>query len=230
VFLTVPTHNPHPELVAARKSCRICMARGQGGIVPGAQFDFDPNVVSYWSQWLGHPNPHILVVGQDFGDVRYFERYRGVDQAENPTNNMLYKLLRHAGLNPRYPPNADTETRVFLTNSILCLKQPPMSAPILRRWVKSCAINHLRPLVKKLSPPIVVAMGRHGWRAICDAVEITNAPQTIGEAAGGKWDIDGVEVFAVGHCGPLGLANRPEPMQFNDWARIGQALKRVIQT
>jgi hypothetical protein len=73
-------------------------------------------------------------------------------------------------------------------------------------------------------------MGRHGWRATCDALEITNAPQTIREAAGGKWDIDGIEVFAVGHCGPLGLVNRPEPMQFNDWARIGQALKRVIQT
>jgi uracil-DNA glycosylase len=104
-----------------------------------------------------------------------------------------------------------------------------MNAPILDWWVKTCATNHLRPLVERLKPPIVVAMGGHAWRATCVALEIVGVPQKIGDAAGGEWDVRGIKVFAVGHCGPLGLANRAWKKQPDDWARIGDALKRPIQ-
>jgi hypothetical protein len=72
-------------------------------------------------------------------------------------------------------------------------------------------------------------MGRHAWRATCIALEIRNAPQAIGKVAGAEWDADGIKVFAVGHCGPLGLKNRRLPTQENDWARIGDALRRIVQ-
>jgi uracil-DNA glycosylase len=229
--LVTDARNQFPDLVAARKSCRLCIDRNPDRIVAGAEFDFDPDVVSYWSQWLGHPNPHILIVGQDFADVEYFKSYRGFDEPDNSTNNKLYELLSHAGLaNIGSPPHADTNTRVFLTNSILCLKRPPMNAPILDWWVKTCATNHLRPLVERLKPPIVVAMGVRAWQATCLALEIVGVPQKIGDAAGGEWDVRGIKVFAVGHCGPLGLANRAWKKQLDDWARIGDALKRLIQT
>lgn len=196
--------NQFLDLVVARKSCRLCVDRNPDRIVAGSEFDFDPDVVSYWSQWLGHPNPHILIVGQDFADIEYFKRYRGFDEPDNATNNKLYELLSHAGLTDiGFPPHADTNTRVFLTNSILCLKRPPMNAPILDWWVKACAVNHLRPLVKSLKAPIVVAMGSHAWRATCYALEIDRVPQKIKEAAGGEWDVRGIKVFAVGHCSPL---------------------------
>jgi hypothetical protein len=180
---------------------------------------------------LGHPNPHILIVGQDFADAEYFKRYRGRDEPDNSTNNKLHELLSHAGLTGvGNPPHADTNTRVFLTNSILCLKRPPMNTKILPSWVTACAINHLRPLVERLKPPIVVAMGAHAWRATCVALQIHGVPQKIGDAAGGDWDVRGIKVFAVGHCGPLGLANRAWEKQLDDWARIGDELKRLIQT
>jgi hypothetical protein len=54
------------------------MDRNPGKIHAGATFDFDPDVISYWSQWLGHPHPQILIVGQDFGDIEYFNKYRGL--------------------------------------------------------------------------------------------------------------------------------------------------------
>ena len=220
--------NQLSDLVAARKSCRLCINRNPDKIIAGAEFDFDPDVVSYWSQWLGHPNPHILIVGQDFADVEYFKRYRGFDEPDNSTNNNVHKLLSHAGLTDiGYPPRADTNTRVFLTNSILCLKRPPMNSEVKDWWVKSCAINHLRPLVERLKPPIVVAMGGHAWRAVCVALEINGVPRTITDAAGGEWEVRGIKVFAVGHCGPLGLANRAWKKHLDDWAGIGDALKRL---
>jgi uracil-DNA glycosylase len=214
------------ELVATRKSCRICLDRYPGKIHSGATFDFDPNVISYWSQWLGHPEPQILIVGQDFGDKDYFEKFRGADDPENETNDYLYKLLMHAGLTPTKPPQADRKTRVFLTNSILCLKEPPMNSKLRNPWVRACAINHLRPLAHQLSPPIIVAMGGPAWLAARIAFEIEKAPEKISAAAGGMWPTrTNGHVFAVGHCGRLGQGNRPWYKQLEDWARIGDALR-----
>lgn len=207
------------------------MERNSGKIHSGASFDFDPYVVSYWSQWLGHPRPQILVIGQDFGDVGYFERNRGADEDGNDTNENLFKLLEHIGLKPRKPPQEDRETRVFLTNSILCLKEPPMNSKVRRPWVYSCAITHLRPLIQKLAPPVIVGMGGPGWLAARLALAIEDAPEKITVAAGGMWTTKtGIQVFAVGHCGPLGIANRSWRKQLEDWSRVGEARRQVAES
>ena len=78
-------------LIAARKACRICVERSPGKIRSCAEFDFDPDVVSHWEQWLGHRSPKLLVVGQDFGNVGYFVRCRGRDEPNNKTNENLYQ-------------------------------------------------------------------------------------------------------------------------------------------
>ena len=230
--MTSLSDGPRPdlsELVSARKSCRICQDRDPGKIHAGASFEFDPNVISYWSQWLGHARPQILVVGQDFGDKDYFEKFRGADDPNNETNANLYKLLVHIGLSPSMPPKEDRKTRVFLTNSILCLKEPPMKAPLRDPWVRACALHHLRLLAQKLNPPIVVAMGRQAWLAAQIAFEIKAAPEKISDAAGGMWSTrTGVRVFAVGHCSGLGIRNRPWLQQLEDWTRIGDALKQLL--
>jgi uracil-DNA glycosylase len=217
------------ELTSARKSCRICLDRDPGKIHAGAFFDFDPDVISYWSQWLGHPSPQLLIVGQDFGDLDYFKKFRGLDDPHNKTNENLCELLWHAGLTPSKPPLADRITRIFLTNSILCLKEPPMNSPLRETWVRACAINHLRPLIERLRPPIVVAMGGPAWQATQFALEIKNAPKRICAAAGGTWTTRmGTRIFAVGHCSGLGVRNRPWQMQLEDWSRIGDAVRQIL--
>ena len=188
------------DLVIARKKCRICIDRNPGEIHAGSAFEFDPNVVSYWAQWLGHPQPNILIVGQDFGDIEYFKSNRGRDNPEHmETNDNLRKLLQHIGLFPTIPPCEDTQTRVFLTNSILCLKVPPMNRKLRTPWVRSCADAHLRPLISKLNPPIIVAMGGPGWLAVKHALDIKGASSKIGEAAGTVWTTTtGIKVFYNG--------------------------------
>jgi hypothetical protein len=209
-------------LVAARKACRICVERSPGKLRSCAEFDFDPAVVSHWEQWLGHRNPKLLVVGQDFGNVGYFVRNRGRDEPHNPTNENLYRLLREAGLPVKHPAERDTEAPVFLTNSILCLKEGAMNSAILASWVNTCTEQHLRPLVGLLKPPIVVGMGNAGWRAVRHVFGFDNAPRLISQAAGCSWIAeDRTRVFAVGHCGPLGVINRRWPQQLADWRRIG---------
>jgi len=212
-------------LIAARKSCRICMERRPGKIRSCAEFAFDPDVVSHWEQWLGHRQPKLLVVGQDFGNVGYFVRCRGRDEPNNKTNENLYRLLTAAGIAVKHPSQRDCGARVFLTNSILCIKEGAMNEPILSSWVDACSDQHLRPLVAFLKPPVVVGMGNAGWRAVRRTFALHHSPRLISRAAGSDWVAENqTRVFAVGHCGPLGIINRPWPQQLLDWRRIGAAV------
>jgi uracil-DNA glycosylase len=190
-------------------------------LVNGADFPFDPPVVSYWSQWLGNPKPAILIVGQDFSNVAYFQANGGRDDPENKTNANLHSLLAQAGIQTGAPPLPDRRAPVFLTNSILCLKVGSMNEQIKDRWVRNCSTNHLLPLVRQLSPKIVVGMGKHGWSSIRQALHLTGTPDGIKQAAGGSWNANGLLVFAVGHCSGLGLVNRPMRQQIMDWRKIG---------
>jgi hypothetical protein len=100
-------------LVEARKACRICVERSPGRVRSCAEFSFDPEVASHWEQWLGHREPKIIVVGQDFGNVEYFVRHRGRDDPRNKTNENLRELLAAAGINVTNPPDPDREAPVF---------------------------------------------------------------------------------------------------------------------
>jgi len=215
----------YATLVAARKACRICVDASPGRLRCCAEFDYDPDVVSLWELWLGHQRPKLLVVAQDFGNVDYFVRNRGRDARDNKTNVSLHRLLAAAGIEAGTPPAADPATPVFLTNSILCLKEGPMNRPIRSSWIKTCTERHLRPLVRWLKPPVVVGMGNCGWQAVRQAFGLAHAPRRISAAAGSAWTAAAqTRIFAVGHCGPLGVINRPWPQQIVDWRRIGEAL------
>jgi hypothetical protein len=218
----VPEVQDFEALIAARKACRICIGRSPGKIRSCAEFDFDPDVVSHWELWLGHRSPKLLVVGQDFGNVGYFVRNRGRDEPHNKTNENLHRLLIEAGIDVKHPSQRDLEAPVFLTNSILCIKEGAMNGPILSSWVNTCTEKHLLPLIRYLKPPIVVGMGNAGWRAVRRAFALHLAPRSISRAAGSYWIAeDCTRVFAVGHCGPLGIINRPWAQQLADWRRIG---------
>ena len=215
-------------LVAARKGCRVCVERSPGKIRSCAEFDYDPDVVSHWELWLGHKHPKLLVVGQDFGNVDYFVRNHGRDDPNNKTNENLWKLLGHAGIGAKHPRELDMEAPVFLTNAVLCLKEGKMAEPVRARWVTACADRHLLPLLQWLKPPVVVGMGNYGWRAVRRAFALQALPRPISAAAGGCWTTeDQTRIFAVGHCSPLGLINRPWPQQVADWRRVGAAVASI---
>jgi uracil-DNA glycosylase len=219
----------YDALVAARKACRICVERSPGKIRSCAEFDFDPDVVSHWEAWIGHKRPKLLAVGQDFGNVGYFVRNRGRDDPNNKTNDNLRRLLREAGFDVTNASERDRTTPVFLTNSILCVKEGPMDGAIRSSWVDACAERHLRPLVRYLKPPVVVGMGSCGWRAVRRVCALDQAPGRISQAAGSAWILpDETRVFAVGHPGPQGLTNRPWTQQLADWRRIGEAVSAVL--
>jgi uracil-DNA glycosylase len=214
-------------LIKARQGCRLCMDSHPGLIRNGSEFDFDPPVMSHWSQWLGDLQPKILIVGQDFGDIRYFQRFRGLDDPHSQTNSNLYGLLMEAGFHPKPPPVEDTSSGIFLTNSLLCFKTSEgMSGAIKSRWSRSCTLTHLLPLINLLKPKVIVALGGPAWVSLRDLFGLKSTPKNIMSAAGGHWTVGAAEIFAVGHCGGLGMRNRRKSTQIEDWQRIGSFVAR----
>ena len=182
-------------------------------------------MVSHWSQWLGDKEPELLVIGQDFANVEYFESHSGRDDPKNKTNENPRRSLQVAGFSVGQPPARDNTGKVYLANAILCMKVGRMNASIKARWIDGCTQNHLLPLASYLGAPFVVGMGTAGWRAARKMFRLSYAPRLICVAAGTTWHgAAGRGVFAVGHCGSLGIANRSWSQQVIDWQRIGDAV------
>ncbi len=213
-------------LIAARKACRICVERSPGKIRSCAEFDFDPDVVSHWEQWLGHRNPKLLVVGQDFGNVGYFVRCRGRDEPNNKTNENLYRLLTAAGLSVRHPSQRDVFAPGF-SDQLHFVHQRRRnefahSVELGGRLLRAAsAAAHFISRSRRSSSAWGMPDG-----ARCDGYSRCRMRRRqISRAAGSDWfGGDDTRVFAVGHCGPLGLINRPWPQQLSDWRRIGMAV------
>lgn len=212
-------------LIEARQQCRLCINSHPGEIRNGSEFSFDPRVVSHWSQWLGDLRPKLMIVGQDFGNLDYFERFSGLDDPASTTNANLYRLLIEAGLHPTPPPMHDQTSGVFLTNSLLCFKTGKgMSDSVRTSWSRTCTQTHLLPLVNLLKPRVLVALGGPSWKSVRPLFGLKSSPETIMKAAGQHWSSSEIEIFAVVHCGGLGLRNRSWKFQVEDWQRIGKFL------
>ncbi len=138
----------------------------------------------------------------------------------------IARLALRRSNSARHENRPDPNPPIFLINSILCIKEGAMNAAIRASWVDACTQRHLRPLIGYLRPAAVVGMGNQGWRAVLQVFRLVRAPRRISLAAGSCWSAaDGTWVFAVGHCSPLGIINRPWSQQIADWRRIGEVIR-----
>src|SRR5713101_1760328 len=99
----------YAALVRDRKACRLCSPQ----LTNPSAFEegrYDSGHIGPWSRWQGNLNAPLLVVGQDWGDTRYFKRVRGWEKPGNPTNVTLVKLLASIGIS--VPPPAASPTDV----------------------------------------------------------------------------------------------------------------------
>jgi DNA polymerase len=107
-------------LVTERKACRSCT--GLRNPAEPALRQFDSSEIGPWSRLHGDLDAQLMIVGQDWGDVKYYTDNKGLDKLTNPTMRNLEKLLHHIGVNVRLTTYADQGHGVFLTNAVVCLK------------------------------------------------------------------------------------------------------------
>jgi DNA polymerase len=215
----------YAALVRARQSCRACPGLVNPAACDGGIHDSDQ--IGPWSLWQGNLKAALVIVGQDWGDARYFIQNAGRESQHNPTNETLRHLLGSIGIEIAGPTAADTGGGpVFLTNAILCLKEGGMQGKVRADWFTNCGTRFLRPTIDLIGPKVVVTLGERAYRATTAAYGVPRfAFREAVESPDGFYLTDGVRYFPTYHCG-AGCVNRNRGMevQLRDWARVGRAM------
>jgi DNA polymerase len=223
-------HDEYAALVARRKACRACVGLTNPSALDAGVFDSDQ--IGPWSRWQGSLSAELMIVGQDWGDTRYFRKYQGWDYERNPTNLTLISLLESVGITIAAPPSGADHPSVFLTNAVLCLKEDGLQGPVTPQWFANCS-SFLRRQVEIVGPKVLVSLGNKALQSVRGAFGLP--PKTLAAAVR---DLDGdvlplgsagnTRLFAVYHCGRRVLnTHRPLKSQLADWARVRRALRDV---
>lgn len=220
----------YERLVQGRKTCRACQSTG---LTNPATVDYDRHEIGPWTIWCGDLDANIMVVGQDWGDVKSFRDQEGLDSAKSPTNQMLRCLLRSVGFTIGQPPLEDKpelpskKSGVYLTNAVLCLKNDGVQATVKPDWVKNCAPRFLKEQVLIVMPKVVVTLGEHAYRAMRLAFDLQTTE--FRTAVNQRRPISFGEnqyLVPVYHCGPRILnTHRKGAVQFEDWRTVLKALE-----
>jgi uracil-DNA glycosylase len=213
------------RLVTRRKQCGQRDGLANASVIRNGSLDAEE--IGPWTRWLGDLNARVLVVGQDWGDQKAFERQGGLDLPTSATNPMLRRLLASIGVDVPDVGVAAAPAGVFLTNAALCLKEQGCQGPVRYEWFETCGQSFLGPQIDLVQPKVVVCLGERAYRAVVSAYQLTAADSFRGSVEGpGVTLPNGSIMFAVYHCGRRILnTHRNADAQFRDWRRIAMALR-----
>jgi DNA polymerase len=215
----------YAALVAARKSCRSCPELLNPAACDGGTYD--SNQIGPWTLWQGNLNADLVIVGQDWGDKRYFVANKGHDEPHNPTSDTLRRLLATIGIDIPPPSVCDSGGgTVFMTNAILCLKEGGMQARVRPEWSANCGARFLRPTIDLIAPKVVVTLGEQAYKAVSAVYGLPHvAFRTAVGLPEGFILPTGARYLPMYHCGARILnTHRPLEQQVRDWERVKQAL------
>lgn len=215
----------YAALVEKRKLCHLCKGLTNPSASKLKRFDSDE--IGPWSRLHGDLDAELMIVGQDWGDVDYFVKFKGLDDLKNPTMRNLQKILKHIGLDVSCTSYSEKKRGVFLTNAILCLKRGGLQAKIDPRWVENCGHEFLRHQIEIVRPKVVVGLGASAFQIILDTFEKPSVKlrEAINDPMGCSLG-DEIRLFAAYHCGS-GVVNRTRNLetQCKDWERIRRFLR-----
>ena len=212
----------YAQLVSARHACTHCVGLENPSRV-NSQYDSDQ--IGPWTLWQGNLEAEIMIVGQDWGDVRYFTTNTGHEAPHNPTNEMLRTLLKSIGVTIAPPSLQDNSGGViFLTNAVLCLKQAGLQAAVRPEWFQNCGESFLKPTIDLVAPKVLITLGESAYRTICALYGLPRLK--FREAVTGSFHLnEQISYFPMYHCGRRILnTHRPLDQQRADWARVLPAL------
>ena len=216
-------------LVDARKACRLCSDLGLINASEVRGGELDSAQIGPWSGWLGDLHARVMVVGQDWGDQRAFEKQGGSDSPNSWTNRRLRELLAAAGIDvPEVGPSESSG--VFLTNAVLCLrKELGCQGTGKLEWFQNCGPQFLRPQIELINPQAVVCLGQRAYAAVRSAYQLPPARNWRAAVAGTGVALAGGPIaFAVYHCSQVvSNTHRKKPEQLKDWKRIGMAMAKM---
>ena len=154
----------YERIVAKRKKYELCSA-----LQNPATLGFDSAEIGPWTRWLGDLRAKLMIVGQDWGGIKYYNENKGLDDCTSPeykANRKLKRLLKGIGIDVPSEAKEDGphEVGIFLTNAVLCIKNGSNRAPVKRQYFDNCQ-DFLRHQMEVVSPDVVVTLGAPAYRA-----------------------------------------------------------------
>jgi DNA polymerase len=210
-------------LVSERIECRRCEGLKNPSVVEGGRFD--SSEIGPWSRWQGSLDARLMIVGQDWGDLRYFTGHSGREGAANPTNDTLQDLVRLLGIDVGQPGDQRRSGVAFFANAVLCLKDGGLQSRVRPQWFTNCA-TFLRRQVEIVAPKLLVCLGESSYRGLAAAFAFTPGPfHDVVESDEGIHLPNGTRAFARYHCGRrIQNTHRPLDRQREDWFRLARFL------
>lgn len=202
------------------------------GLLNPSQFapEYDTAIsLNPFDKWQNNLDAEILVVGQDWGDEKYFKDNKGLDRDDNPTCENLRKLIRlRTGIYVGPPSEGNKDSSLFFTNAIVGIKPTThkgMSAPVKASWISHGVENYLRPLIDIIQPKYIVTLGQTSYSAIAHIYGLPKNVKMIDLVKNNPINTpNGIKIFSFFHCGGLGLRNRSKRSQLGDWRKLSDEL------
>lgn len=206
------------KLVKKRKNFKFRDLKNPSEIESG-KYDTEDSI-GPWSLWQGNLDAEILVVGQDWGDVKYYLDNKGMDSDNNPTNKNLIELFKKLNIDIGTPSSPNKSAPVFFTNAILGIKDNGMSSKVKAAWGKECTKEFLEPLIEIIEPKIIITLGTYAFKSVKDLYKLKEEPVLKKLITKNPIEVDDKKIFTFYHCGGLGLANRKLELQKEDWNKL----------
>jgi DNA polymerase len=206
----------YKALVEERKICTLCKdLRNPSDVNP----DYDSDEIGMWSLWQGDLNAKIMVVGQDWSDIKTYNNWKGRDKDTNATNTNLIELLSIIGYNIKSPETSNTKNNgLFFTNAVLCLKKGGMQAEVDDDSYKKCMTTFLKPLIELIKPNLIISLG---YKAYLGVTSLYGVKQQEDMKSAVRTLISlnkDTKLYAVYHCGKKSInMNRHWEDMKKDW-------------
>lgn len=215
----------YQDLVTRRKSHSFLSGLLNPSEIQGGKYDSDH--LGPWSRWQCSLDADVLVVGQDWGDLPYFVRNRGVDDPNEATCRNLRSLALNAGWDLGSPVTPKPQ-RLFFTNAVLGIRAANgKSGAVPDAWIHD-SLPFLQGIIEIVQPKAIVTLGAAAAKACRFALVGTGrsaqvpASSTMGTLhAMGPIRLPGKPLWLpLYHCSPLGLVNRSIALQGEDWRTL----------
>lgn len=221
------------ELVIKRKIYKVELA----GFVNPSQVEsgrYDKGeYFDTWGKWHSNVPADILVIGQDWGDVKYYLKNAGQDSDSNPTCKNLCTLFNEAGVDIGTPNHPKKNVSLHLTNLIPFLRTGKMQGSehinINQKLIHTYALEFLKPLIEVVKPKAIITLGQIPFQGVASIFDLVSYSKEGLLSLVNKSSIrvgPDLMVFPMFHCGSMSInMNRTLNQQKRDWAKLKEFIK-----
>jgi uracil-DNA glycosylase len=135
----------------------------------------EPREADTWALWQNSLKANILLIGQEWGDLKGFKQSHGKSSISSETNRNLIKLFKQIGVDVASPESGIKNNTLFFTNAALCLKivdentkgnkgAQGKTNPI---WYHNCEPLIIR-LIQIIEPRIIIPIGTEAYNSLAE--------------------------------------------------------------